>query len=140
MTNSDIFVQTILLSAFTINVQMQRKGKCERCDYNCTRKSIVNFHSLLKHAIPWIYKGSGGVKFFNWLTMMKMWGMWMRIKWTKRELKKHQWRTHVSKRITIGSGGYTFFQFLYKQHWLTLCSVNDENVWNVTTNLMKREN
>ena len=29
---------------------MQRKGKCERCDYNFTRKFIVNIHSLPKLA------------------------------------------------------------------------------------------
>ena len=46
----DIFFQTFLLSAFTINVEMQRKWKCGRCDYNFTRKSIVSIHSLLKHA------------------------------------------------------------------------------------------
>ena len=34
------------MPAFTINVHMQRKGKCERCDYNFTRKLIVNIHSL----------------------------------------------------------------------------------------------
>ena len=29
------------MPAFTINVHMQRKGKCERCDYNFTRNVLI---------------------------------------------------------------------------------------------------